>query len=395
MIENALPSPSNSAGSLFKEVTPWELPVNGEQLLDELKQFVQRYVVCEDHTATTATLWIAFTWFIDVVTIAPIANITAPLPNCGKSTLLDLMEQLTRKPIKVDNVSPAALFRTIEKWGPTLLIDEVDSFLNGNEDARGILNSGHKRNGKVLRLVGNNHEPYSFSTWGAKALCGIGSIATTLESRSIRLELRRKLPGETVENLRHASSEEIEQLTRQLARLANDTGSTVQAARPPPIQSLNNRAQDNWEPLLAIADTVGGKWPAEALRAALVITGADSTSDIPDANTELLRDIQQVFGAASDDKLFTTDLLEGLCGLDEALWNVWNRGKPITARQLSKRLKGFGIKPCDIRIGGAVRKGYSLSKFSDAFKRYLPCTHTSKIDATPLQTATGGGFEQT
>lgn len=83
---------------LFEEVEPWPQPINGADLLDELSATVRRFVVCERHTADAAALWLAFTWCIDAVSVAPIANITAPLPNCGKSTMLDLFERLWVKP---------------------------------------------------------------------------------------------------------------------------------------------------------------------------------------------------------------------------------------------------------------------------------------------------------
>ncbi len=375
-------SESGGASVLFDEVAPWPEPVSGAVLLDTLTATIRRFVVCEQHTANAAALWLVFTWLIDAVTVAPIANITAPLPNCGKSTMLDLFERLASRPLKADNISAAALFRSVEKWRPTLLIDEVDVFLRDNEDARGIQNSGHKRNGYVLRVVGDDHEPRRFSTWGAKALCGIGAIATTLQSRSIRLELRRKLPGETVDNLRHIETDLVERLQSQLARFAEDARATVKAARPTPVTGLNNRAQDNWEPLLAIADAAGGEWPSKACRAAMLITGAEAANDSPDANTELLADIREAFNRKGTEKLFTADLLGLLCEDEEAPWATWNRGKPISPRQLSDRLGEFDIKPDDLRIGISVRKGYALDKFRDAFSRYLSAPGAIRDNAT-------------
>lgn len=368
---------------LFEEVEPWPQPVNGAALLDELSATVRRFVVCERHTADAAALWLAFTWCIDAVSVAPIANITAPLPNCGKSTMLDLFERLSFQPLKADNISPAALFRSIEKWRPSLLIDEVDAFLKDNEDARGILNSGHKRNGYVLRVVGDDFEPRRFSTWGAKALCGIGSIAATLQSRSIRLELRRKLPGESVENLRHVEDATIERLQRQLARFAEDAHATISAARPAPVPGLSNRAQDNWEPLLAIADAAGGDWPQRARRTAQAITGAEAANDAPDANTELLADIRAAFERKRVERLSSADLLAALCEDEEAPWATWNRGKAMSARQLAHRLSEFGIVSNTVRFGDYTAKGYTLDKFADAFARYLATTGTSSV--TPSQ----------
>lgn len=366
-------TPANqSENNIFTEVTPWPEPVQGGQLLDELALLTRRFVVCDSYTSDTVALWISFTWLIDAVSVAPIANITAPQPNCGKSTLLDLLELLCYRPLKTDNVSSAALFRSIEKWHPTLLIDEVDTFLKDNESARGILNSGHKRNGSVLRVIGDDHEPRKFSTWGAKALCGIGAINKTLSSRSIRFELRRKLPHETVENLRHANRGEIATLQSKLARFAIDAHQTVSAARPLAMAGLDNRAQDNWEPLLAIADTAGEGWPERARKAASAINSLDMAQANEDVGTELLRDIRDIFQKQERQRLFTTDLLQALTENDEAPWASWNRGYPMTARQLACRLSDFGIRSDDVRIGTTVKKGYLLDKFKDAFHRYLP-----------------------
>ncbi|MES2721191.1 MAG: DUF3631 domain-containing protein [Pseudomonadota bacterium] len=363
------------AGSsvVFDEVEPWPMPVDGAVLLDDLVITIRRFVICERHTADASALWLAFSWLIDAVSVAPIANITAPLPNCGKSTMLDLFERLSYRPLKVDNISPAALFRSVEKWRPTLLIDEVDTFLKDNEDARGILNSGHKRNGFVLRVVGDDHEPRRFSTWGAKALCGIGAIATTLQSRSVRLELRRKLPGESVGNLRHIDAALVERLQRQLARFAMDVQATVRAARPEPAHGLSNRAQDNWEPLLAIAEAAGGSWPERARRAAQAIVAGEASNEAPDTNTELLADIRLAFERRRADRLSSAELLHAICEDEDAPWSTWNRGAPMSPRQLSSRLGEFGIVPGTIRLpNGTTPKGYYLEKFRDSFTRYLP-----------------------
>ena len=43
----------------------------------------------------------------------------------------------------VSNISSAALFRCIEAYRPTLLLDEGETYLRDNEAMRSILNSGH------------------------------------------------------------------------------------------------------------------------------------------------------------------------------------------------------------------------------------------------------------
>jgi len=45
-------------------------------------------------------------------------------------------------------------------------------------------------------------------------------------------------------------------------------------------RALNDRAADNWRPLLAIAEAAGGEWPALAHRAAVAISCDTEPADI-------------------------------------------------------------------------------------------------------------------
>lgn len=360
--------PANA--SIFEEVEPWPEPVDGADLLDDVTHALARHVIADKETLRAAALWAAFTWLVDVVQVAPIANITAPEKRCGKSILLTALGKLANRPLQVSNIAPAALYRSIELWAPTLLIDEVDAFLAAHEDARGILNAGFTRDSAiVIRCVGDDHMPTAFNVWGAKALCGIGKIADTLADRSVPLRLRRRTAGENVESLRHSDPALWESLRSRLARFALDSAEAIGKARPSPIPGLNDRANDAWEPLLAIADQAGDHWPKSARNAAIALHGLEGES--PSIGAELLADVKAVFEAKSASKVFSADLLEALVADEEAPWATWNRGKPMSPRQLSAKLAEFGIKSKDIRIGSTNKKGYDRADFSDAFGRYL------------------------
>lgn len=358
--------------SPFTKIEPWLEPVNPTDLLLEIVHLVKRFIVCEQQTAIGAALWITLTWFADYVQVLPLANITAPEKRCGKSMLLFLMARLVCRPLAASNISPAALFRSIDRWAPTILIDEADTFIRGdNEELRGLLNCGHTRESAFsIRTVGEDFRPVRFNLWGPKALAGIGTLAPTLVDRSIVLELRRKLPHEKVERLRHADSSQFDVIIRKLARFAQDFGAQVRDARPTLPEALNDRAADNWEGMLAIADIAGGDWPELARRAALKLSG--ETGNAGSIETELLQDIQEIFAAQADTRIFSSRLVQLLSADEDKRWATYNRGAPIRARQIASKLKGYGIESQNIRIGAIQAKGYDVQQFSDAFKRYLP-----------------------
>ncbi len=378
---------ASGTDELFPAVTPWPEPVSGAELLEDLVAVIRRHVIADPPTIHAAALWAAFTWLIDAVQVAPIANITAPEKRCGKTVMLSVLAKLAYRPMQASGIATAALFRSIDMFAPTFFIDEVDAFLRDNEEARGILNAGFTRDSAfVIRCVGDDHMPTKFKVWGAKALCGIGRIAETLADRSIPLRLRRKKPGESVERLRYSDPVMWDRLRSRIARFADDNAIAIGAARPAEIEGLNDRANDCWEPLLAIAGIAGGDWPRIARQSAIALHGIEEES--PSVGAELLGDIKAVFDEKRTTKVFSADLLAALVADDELPWATWNRGKPMSPRQLSSKLTEFGIKSGTVRQGFDTKKGYSIEQFRDAFARYLS-GNPSSTSVTPSQASAG------
>jgi len=358
----------------FPIVEPYPEPIVPAQLLDEIAVTIHRFIVVEPEQADAAALWVAFTWFIGVVQVAPLAIINAPEKACGKSQLLDVLGRMAARPLPAANSSTAFLFRAVEKWTPTLLIDEADTFIRENIEIKGLINAGYTRaNAYVGRVAGDDHDPVLFTVWGAKALAGIAlekHLPDATMSRAIVFELRRKLPHESVSRLRHAETALFEGIASKLARFADDYSQQVRLAQPDLPDELGDRAQDNWEPLLAIAECAGPVWVQRATAAALKMSSVSKESS--STSNELLEDIQEVFERKKAEKISTVDLIEALVADDENPWATYNRGKPLSPRQLARQLAGYGIKSKTVRLGPyQTPKGFDVAQFKDAFARYL------------------------
>jgi putative DNA primase/helicase len=359
-------------------------PVNGSKLFDEIFQTFEKFVIADKESLEIASMWVALTWLTDVATVLPMAMITAPEKGCGKTVFLSVIEKLVRRPLQVCNVTPAALFRSVQAWEPTLLVDEADTFFSENEGLRGILNSGHtKGSAYVVRCeeIKGNIQPVRFSTWGAKAISGIKleTLHSTLTSRSIMLPLRRKKPEENTQNIRHATPEQFELLKQKLFRWTSDNCNLFVETKPE-LPELKNRDADNWEPLLAIAKLAGEEWFTRIKHAALKIVGKIEES--PSLEEELLRDIKNIFDCKRISRISTVNLLEALADDDLAAWGTYNRGQPMKPRQLANRLKSYDIYPKPLKINGVAVKGYDLSDFEDVFERYVFSSDTPKKSVT-------------
>ena len=360
---------------------PWPHPVDGAALLSEMTAAVLRYTVMEVGSAETVALWVLHAHAFDAFQISPRLGITSPEKRCGKSTALDVVQHLSPRPLPTVNTTAAAIFRTIEAARPTLLIDEADTFLNNNEDIRGVLNSGHRRSGAfALRLVGDNHEPRQFSTWAAVAIALIGKLPDTLQDRALLIRMRRRLSSEAITPFRADRTDDLRILARKAARWANDNLEALRAMDPAIPPTITNRDADNWRPLIAIADAAGGEWPAHArVIAETMVDKAEG--DENSVKTLLLEDIRSVFATKSVDKLPSAELVEALLAMKDRPWPELGRAaKPITQNKLAGLLKDFGIRPCNVWVGAKPLKGYGRGQFEDAFARYLsdPLVQTAR-----------------
>jgi len=353
------------------DVEPWPDSVDGSALLHEIRFIVRSHIFLNETEATAVALWIVLTHAEPYIDSAPILAITSPQKRCGKTTLIEILKLLARKPLKTDSITAAALFRSVERWSPTVLIDEADLFLKDREELRGILNSGNRRDGYVIRCNPVTLEPERFSTWGPKAIACIGKLTETLLDRSIHVELQRRHKGEAIKKLRDADPGRFKRLSRQASRWVLDNGNAIKNSKPPVPDVLNDRAGDNWLPLLAIAEVASGGWAKEAIEAA-----QNLSADEPDDNfsVRLLAALQSIIQDAGGEEFFlTSDLLAELNADEEAPWADWKSG--LTAAKLARELKEYGIRSIRDKTV-RDRRGYALVDLTLIFDRYL-------LDSTP------------
>jgi len=308
----------------------------------------------------------------DIFEVCPFLAINSPTKRCGKTRLLILVQSLVHDPLLASNISTASVYRTIEAFRPTLLVDEVDRFLKINQELIGVLNSGHTKHAAfVVRSVGEDYEPNRFSTWCPKVVAGIGDLPDTIADRSIEIPMRRKTPEEKVKFIRLSQlPKQFKSFREKILRWVTDNKVSIEKANPELPKSSNDRAIDNWMPLLQIAETIGGEWPDKARK----LFGVCANGEEPDdgVSIELLKDIKGIFNGFHSDRISTNDLLDHLCKLEERPWSTYNRGKEISSRQIAKKLKPFNISSQTIRFESGSRKGYYRKDFDDAFNRYIP-----------------------
>lgn len=355
--------------------------------LDLVEGMLRRYVQLKDHEYVAASLWIAHTYIYDRFAITPRLALTAPTSDCGKTTLLLVLEALCANPHKSDDVTPASLFRLIDLGVTTLLCDEIDNAdLANNRTFRTVANGGHHRSGRIVRTI--NGRPRSFSTFAPMALAAINAVSLPLPLRrrsiSIHLERADDLSDLTRfdETLDKAA---LDIVHRSVSLWANEATLAPDPAMP---KGLRGRSADNWRVLFSIADAYGEGWGERARSAALIMARGYRDEDIV---VTLLRHIREIFEAHPVDRIASAVLVGALLDLEDAPWAEWRgvkddqQPRKLTQATLASLLKAFHIRPRSIWRAGRTadsksRKGYFRAGFEAAWRAYCP------RDGTPAQT---------
>ena len=357
-------------GIAFPETEPWPKQIDGSLLLDEIAALLRRFVVLPTAEIQAVTLWVVHTYAVEATSICPILVINSPEKRCGKTLLLELLFNLVFRPLPASNITASSLFRAIERYKPTVLLDEVDTFLGDNDELRGILNSGYRRSSAyVIRTVGDDFEPVIFGTFGPKAIAQIGTPPDTILDRSVLVNMRRKMSDEKTERLRYDRvSEDLLPLRRKAVRWTKDNLKRLTDCEPQVPDELNDRARDSWRPLLAIAESTGSRWAGYGRACAVKLS--EGKSEIS-KRTLLLSDIRDIFRQTRVSRMASTEICSKLIGIEEHPWPELRDGKPITACQLARLLEPLCIRPRQMKMDMTNIRGYELDDFTDSFARYL------------------------
>jgi hypothetical protein len=372
-------------------VVPSREPVDTEQLLTRLVGRIRSHVVMSTDAARVVALWATMTWVHEKAAVhSPILLVTSPEANSGKTTLLGVLSFLVCRALRTAGVTPAALYRAVDKWKPlTIMVDEADVAFVENPDLRRVVNSGWTRGDGVLVCDGEDNEPRLFDTFCPKAIGMKGrKLPDTTLSRTIIIEMARRKRGERALDFEYVDDDGLANIRSDLARFAADNLEALQRARPTPPQGFENRDAAHWRLMLSIADAGGEEWGRTAREAAKRIAGATTTESV---GTDLLADIKAVFVSEGKAEILSRRLIELLTADPESPWCEWGQDrKPITPNRLASMLREFRIKSATVhgRDGQPDAKGYRQGDFLEAWGRYLPPeTHTH--DAFPLSETSG------
>lgn len=184
----------------------WKLPFDALEcsavgLYEDIYNYIKEYLILKPEEYHLMTLWIMASYVADDFKTVPYLLFIAPKES-GKSQAMRILNQLSYRGFLAASVTPAALFRAIELWRVTLLIDEAEyQIKNDTESGQAlyqVLNMGYKRDSFALRVEGDNKIPTAFDVFGFKAIASTKIFLPTLESRSIIIHMAQGIPPKII-----------------------------------------------------------------------------------------------------------------------------------------------------------------------------------------------------
>lgn len=350
-------------------------------LLDALKIWFQRYIyVVDENDLDRIALWTFHTWVCEETYTTPRLLITSPVPGSGKTTVLEHLAKLCRRPVQMASVTSSALLaRLTANEVRTLLLDEADRSLNpkrpGVEDLIAVLNSGYKVGSTRPVLVPgkNSWEAEEMSTFAPVAIAGNSPLLP--DDTLSRCIIVRLLPA-TEGKIQASDWEYLDAIAAELAKeieaTADEYREQIRHSRPNLPTGCINRLKERWSPLKRVAAVAGHEWSHRvdeliAKDIALANEQADNSEAQVSPNVQLVKDLYLIY---KDEAVFksTNQLVLDLIKLNPEQWSSNSYyGKDLTAQRLGRILAtGFGVH--SQRMGDSPR-GYHSKAFETIWVR--------------------------
>lgn len=147
-----------------------------EKLNADIEKFIEKYVDIRDQDRAVSGKYVMMSYRIESLNEVPYLHAVG-LSGGGKSRFTQTVGLLCHRPMFTVGITAAALFRTVDAFHPTLIIDEFN-LAASSEDTEAIiqvLNSGYQRLTRIIRCSSkdSNFMPEGFDPFGAKILSGL------------------------------------------------------------------------------------------------------------------------------------------------------------------------------------------------------------------------------
>lgn len=349
-------------GAVILAETP-EPYVSNKQLIEDVQDYIYRYVDLSDHFREIASYYVLLTWVYDAFNELPYLRLRGDYGS-GKTRALLVIGSLCNKAFFASGASTVSpIFHVLDTFRGTLIFDEADfRFSDEKSELVKIFNNGNVRGFPVLRTamtIKREFDPRAFQVFGPKIVAMRKSFDDpALESRFLTEEMgQRRLRKDIPINLPDRQKEEARSLRNQLLMYRFQSLPNIKIDESLIDLSLSPRLNQILIPLLSIIDDA-------RLR-------------------DEIREAVQSF----DQKLYAERASSPEAGVLEVLQELFSRGirSGVAISEITTvfggRFSGEYERPITGRfIGGILRKRLRLATYKSHGVYVVPISEKLKVD---------------
>jgi len=145
---------------------------NVKELIKNIRAHIQKYVDIPEEYCDISTYYILMSWLYENLSVLPYLRALGD-SGTGKSRLIDTIGRLLYKPCVISGaVTPAPIYRLINQWKGSLIIDEGDFKESGEtNEVITILNCGFEKGRPIIRCDKDDpNELMFFNSFGPKII---------------------------------------------------------------------------------------------------------------------------------------------------------------------------------------------------------------------------------
>lgn len=355
------------------------------EVLGRVQNVLDTYIAFpDDESRDAVALWVMHTWVYHSFENTPRLSVSSSQPGSGKTRVLEIVREICPNPKMFVSVTPATVFRSINKYTMlTLLVDEVDTIFgrsgsaSSHRELQGILNTGYRKGATVPRTVGTD-DVKDFPTFAPVAMSGLGGLPDALSTRSIHIKMKKAGGTRSIKPLRMRFAEPVFNLLRvQLGKWATEYSEALSMSLPNMPDGVVDRDADIWEPLIAIADLASEEWSERARKSCVHLIGVSSKKDEP-YPVKLLTRVREIYDEHGSESMFSIELIE-------KLGSEWG----LNSKSLSRVMGEYDVSGGNITRNKRRGKGYKRSDLEVAWSA-LGIKSKVKEDPNEFKVTTDG-----
>ncbi|MCL2287947.1 MAG: hypothetical protein FWC33_02025 [Candidatus Bathyarchaeota archaeon] len=354
-------------------------------LYAEVRDFIVKHLdVPNELYYDVYTCFTFATWRTEDFKVVPYIFFLGPMAS-GKTRGLECFHQLCYRSIMSTSISPAALFRIVAAWHPTLLLDETEIYNKENKtEVLALLNSGYKKGQCAIRIKDNeqgNLDIAFFDVFGFKALAGTQELVDTLQSRCIITAMSKAIRQVNM-FVDEVKAQELRNklLTyrfRNLGKIDNDMLLSFQQENP---DFRNGRVIELFVSLLQVAPTLGVKQNLLCLMRQITQSRLDAEQVSIEAKVfeAVLKCSEKVVGGKISTQEITEQFNDGLHDKEQ-----------VSSRFIGRKVAALGFEKCKVGNKGQAGFHYNKTLIGRLTARYFPngiqlTPETSESSETPV-----------